>query len=114
MEFGQNKPIYLQIAETFYEKVLCGSLADGERVPSVRETAANLGVNPNTVMRSYEIMTDEGIIFNKRGIGYFICEGARDKVLGAQRRSFLEEEWPEISRKLNLLGINIAELTQQI
>lgn len=110
MEFGANKPIYIQIADSFYEKVLSGALGDGERVPSVRETAADLGVNPNTVMRSYETMTDDGIIFNKRGIGYFISEGARDKVLEAQRRAFLETEWPEINRRMKLLGIELEDL----
>lgn len=110
MEFGQNKPIYIQIADSFYEKVLSGALVDGARVPSVRETAADLGVNPNTVMRSYELMTDDGIIFNKRGIGYFISEGSRPKVLEAQRRAFLEEEWPEISRRMKLLGIELEDL----
>ena len=110
MEFDQNKPIYAQIADTFYEKILSGAMPDGERVPSVRETAADLGVNPNTVMRSYELLTDEGIIFNRRGIGYFLCEGAKGKVLEARKREFLNEEWPEIRRKMKLLGIDFESL----
>ena len=72
MEFDSNKPIFLQIADSFHEKILSGELNPGDRIMSVRELGGELGVNPNTVMRSYEKMTASGIIYNKRGIGYFI------------------------------------------
>ena len=74
MEFDSNKPIFLQIADSFHEKILSGELNPGDRIMSVRELGGELGVNPNTVMRSYEKMTASGIIYNKRGIGYFISD----------------------------------------
>lgn len=70
MEFDSNKPIYLQICDSIFDRILSGDLQPGGRIPSVRELGADIGVNPNTVMRSYEKLTDAGIIFNKRGIGY--------------------------------------------
>ncbi len=110
MEFNGNKSIYLQIADVVCEKILSGALKGEDRIPSVREYGAEIGVNPNTVMRSYEKLTDDGVIYNKRGIGYFVAPDARDKVLSSLRREFLESEWPAVLRKMKLLGIGVSEL----
>lgn len=106
MDFHGEKPIYLQIADVFCENILSGSLKADERIPSVREYGADIGVNPNTVMRVYEKLTADGIIYNKRGIGYFVSPDARDKILEAQRADFLEKEVPAIRRKMELLGLD--------
>ena len=106
MEFNANKSIYLQICDAICEQILSGTLRPAERNPSVREYGADIGVNPNTVMRSYEKLTGEGIIYNRRGIGYFISPEAKEIVLEAQRKEFLENELPEICRKMRLLGIS--------
>lgn len=105
MEFDSNKPIYLQISDTICEKILDGSLSPDGRIPSVREYGAQLGVNPNTIMRTYEILTNDGIIYNKRGLGYFISPDAREKVLEIRRKDFLENAVPKIRRQMQLLGI---------
>lgn len=110
MEFSNNKPIYLQIYDTICERILSGSLASDERIPSVREYGADIGVNPNTVMRSYEKLTNDGIIYNRRGIGYFISTDAKSIVLEAQRKEFLEEELPLIIRRMRLLGLTKEDL----
>ena len=105
MEFNSNKSIYLQICDAICEQVLSGALRPNERIPSVREYGADIGVNPNTVMRSYEKLTNEGIIYNKRGIGYFICPEAREIILEVQRKDFLENELPLILKRMKLLGL---------
>ena len=105
MEFNSNKSIYLQICDAICEQVLSGALRPDERIPSVREYGADRGVNPNTVMRSYEKLTNEGIIYNKRGIGYFICPEAREIILEVQRKDFLENELPLILKRMKLLGL---------
>jgi len=110
MEFNTSKPIYLQIVDSFYEKILSGELHAEERILSVREQGAETGVNPNTIMRSYEKMTADGTIYNKRGIGYFITPDAREKVLEAERKVFIEEEWPRVQKRAGLLGIDIKSL----
>ena len=110
MEFNSNKSIYLQICDAICEQILSGVLKPDERIPSVREYGAEIGVNPNTIMRSYEKLTADGIIYNKRGIGYFISPDACKTVLAAQRKEFLEEELPQILRRMKLLGITIDEL----
>ena len=103
MEFNSNKAIYLQISDIICEKILSGELKADDRIPSVREYGASIGVNPNTVMRTYEKLTNEGIIYNKRGIGYFI-------VLENNRKEFLEVELPAVIKKMELLGLDPKEL----
>ena len=110
MEFNSNKSIYLQICDAICEQILSGTLRPDERIPSVREYGAEIGVNPNTIMRSYEKLTADGIIYNRRGIGYFICENALETVLEAQRKEFMEEELPQILRRMKLLGIDPSVL----
>jgi len=106
MEFNQNKPIYLQIADGILEKILSSELKEGDRILSVRELGAELGVNPNTGMRSYEKLTLDGIIYNQRGIGYFVADGARSVALEKMRADFLENELPQILRRLELLELD--------
>lgn len=114
MEFSENKPIYLQISETISERILSGEVKPEDRIPSVREYGASIGVNPNTVMRSYEKLTADGIIYNKRGIGYFVASGAREIILEENRRRFMEEELPAFIRRMHLLGIDPSEICKQL
>ena len=110
MEFNSNKSIYLQICDAICEQILSGTLKPDERIPSVREYGSEIGVNPNTIMRSYEKLTADGIIYNRRGIGYFISPDALQTVLEAQRKKFMEEELPQILRRMKLLGIDPSTL----
>ena len=110
MEFNGNKSIYLQICEGICERILSGELEPDMRIPSVREYGAEIGVNPNTVMRSYEKLTSDNIIYNRRGIGYFISQDAKQIVLQTMKRDFLENEMPQIIKKMHLLGISLEEL----
>ena len=106
MEFSENKSIYLQICDAICERILSGELARDSRIPSVREYGAEIGVNPNTVMRSYEKLTGEGIIYNRRGIGYFISPDAQKIVMETQKEEFLKNELPQILKRMKLLGID--------
>ena len=106
MEFSENKSIYLQICDAICERILSGELAPDSRIPSVREYGAEIGVNPNTVMRSYEKLTVEGIIYNRRGIGYFISPDAQKIVMETQKEEFLKNELPQILKRMKLLGID--------
>ena len=111
MDFRKQKPIYLQIADHLSEQVLQGVLTPDERMPSVRDVAASMGVNPNTVVRTFDYLQQEEIIYNRRGVGYFVSPDARERVLAHQRHEFLEEDLPLIKQKMKLLGISIEELT---
>ncbi len=106
MEFKENKPIFLQIADNICERILRGELGLQNRIPSVRETASEFEVNPNTVVRAYNSLQDQGIIWNKRGIGYFPTENASEKITEIMRTQFLEKELPQLFRNMELLEIS--------
>lgn len=113
MDFRKQKPIYLQIADHLSEQVLQGVLASDERMPSVRDVATSMGVNPNTVVRTFDYLQQEEIIYQRRGLGYYVSPGAGERVLALQRREFLEEELPYIRQKMKSLGIDINQLATE-
>ena len=109
MEFDSNKPIYIQIADNICERILNGEFKCSGRIPSVREWGATIGCNPNTVARSYEILSDRGIIFNQRGIGFFVASDAIDVIKSIERKKFIEEEIPALRNRAILLDVNLKE-----
>jgi GntR family transcriptional regulator len=113
MEFKDKQSIYLQIADYVCEQLLLGKWPSGDRIPSVRELGMLLEVNPNTVMRTYEFLQGKEIIFNKRGIGFFASDEARERILAYRKERFLESELPELFRTLYLLNISMEELQQR-
>lgn len=110
MEFKSHQPIYLQIYYHICEMILNGKYKSGDKIMSVREMAIEVGVNPNTVMRSYEQLQNRNIIINKRGIGFNVNENAKEIILEEQKKQFIEEELPEIIKKLKMYGISIEEV----
>lgn len=114
MEFDPNRPIYLQICDVVFEHILSGELKAEDRILSVREYGASIGVNPNTVARSYEKLTDMGVIYNKRGIGYFVSESALEIVITQERKTFIEEEVPMFLKRMKLLGIEPNDIFKEI
>lgn len=112
MDFQKQKPIYLQIADRLMEQILSGQVDD--RMPSVRDVAALMGVNPNTVVRTFDHLQNAEIIYNRRGVGYFVSADAKERILAAQRREFLEDELPAIRQRLKALNISIDELVKHL
>jgi DNA-binding transcriptional regulator YhcF (GntR family) len=112
MRFDGARSIFLQIGDYLGEMILEGEYAEGERIPSIREMAARMEVNPNTVIRSYAQLQEEGVIYNQRGMGYFVAQGARERVLGARKEEFTGRVLPGIFRTMRILGIDIEELKE--
>ena len=110
MEFRDNKAIYLQIAEFICERILLKQWAVGDKIPSVRELAVQLEVNPNTVARTVEFLQQKDIIFTKRGMGYFVSDDAVEKVLAFKKDDFLQNDLPLFFKNIQLLGIDFEEL----
>ncbi len=110
MEYRENRAIYLQIADMLCENILRKRWREGERIPSIREFAMAMEVNPNTVLRAYNYLQAGGVIHNKRGIGYFVQPGARDRVLKLKRTDFIRNELPYFFRTMDVLGIDFDEL----
>lgn len=110
MDFRENKAIYLQIADYVFEQILLQHWKVNDKIISVRELAAQLEVNPNTVARAYEMLQNQQIIQNKRGIGFFVMEDAAEKIRTQRREEFREKELPEIFRTIYLLDIDFESL----
>ncbi len=114
MDFNDNKAIYLQIADNFCEKILLKEFSENDRIPSVRDFAISYEVNPNTVMRTYNFLQEKEIIYNKRGIGYFIAEGAYKKTLRIKKEEFLYNELPNLFKTMKLLNIDLNEISEKL
>ncbi|RZL16956.1 MAG: GntR family transcriptional regulator [Pedobacter sp.] len=113
MEFRENKAIYLQIADHVCEQILLGKWSNEGKVPSVRELAISLEVNPNTVMRTYDVLQAKDIIQNKRGIGFFISENAVTNVKNYRKEQFINDELPVVFRNIYFLNIGFDEIQQR-
>ncbi|RXF69075.1 GntR family transcriptional regulator [Arcticibacter tournemirensis] len=113
MEFKENEAIYLQIARYINENILTGNWRTDEKILSVRDLAIKLQVNPNTVMRSYEYLQNKEIIYNKRGIGFFVGGSAVKKIKAEKRDHFLNEELPLFFKTMNLLNIGMDEIAKR-
>ena len=112
MEFNSSKPIWQHICDIVADRVILGQWREGDRIPSVRELAMELQVNPNTVMRSYDLLQRDGIILSQRGIGYFVAEGATFKAQTLCRKEFLESQLPPLFERMTTLGITPEEIAQ--
>ena len=110
MDFSQNQAIYLQIADHICENILNGAWEEKDRLPSIRELSVSIEVNPNTAMRSYSYLQDMGIIYNQRGIGYFVAENAHEKTRELKKRNFVNRELPLIMKTMDLLNLSFADL----
>ena len=112
MDFDNSKPIYLQIVDFFYEKILEEEWKPNERIPSVREVAMMVEVNPNTAIRAFTHLQELEVIYNKRGIGYFVAEDGLEAVLRIKRKAFLEQTRPDVFKQMNLLNISLETLEE--
>lgn len=110
MMFSNEKPIFQQMADRLCDEILVQTYQDDERIPSVREYAVMLEVNTNTAVKAYEQLSRENIIYNKRGLGYYVTPGAREQILKQRRKVFLEQQLPELFRQMNLLGLGIEDV----
>ena len=110
MNFKDNKAIYLQIADRIGDQILSGALTPDGKVPSVRELAAEIEVNSNTVARTYDYLQQNGVIYTKRGLGYFVSPDARDQIVASRRNQLMQGEMDYFLGQLKAVGITPAEL----
>ena len=114
INFDEHKPIYLQISDSICEKILNDEYAEDGRIPSIREMGAKLGVNPNTVMRSYDHLKSLNIIYDKRGMGFFASPDAKKSVKKMYKKEFMGLEMLSIAKKINLLEISLDDFVESL
>ena len=110
MIFTNEKAIYMQMADRLCDEILAGTYQSDDRIPSVREYAVMLEVNTNTAVKTYEHLAREGVIYNKRGLGYFVAPDAREQILQRRREVFRQQTLPELFRQMRLLGLDIGDI----
>ena len=112
MNFSNDKAIYIQMADRLCDEIIAGTYKDDDRIPSVREYAVMLQVNTNTAVKAYDQLARDGIIYNKRGLGYFVTAGANQDIRKARKQEFMKQTLPELFRQMQLLGISIDDINK--
>ena len=109
-DFHTSQPIFVQIRQRLIGMILRGAAAEGDALPSVRQIAAELSVNPLTVTKAFEALVDIGVVEKRRGLGMFVKAGARSELLAHERKKFLSEEWPHIAAQIAALDLDVNQL----
>ena len=109
-DWNNNAPIYRQLKDRIVAMLLDGLLKPGDPLPSVRQIAADFQLNPITVSRAYQELADATLVEKRRGIGMYVTDGAREKLIVSERERFLHEEWPQMLERIRRLGMNMEEL----
>ncbi len=108
--WNDTAPIYRQLAQQLAGQLIEGDPPEGEPMPSVRVLAQQYLINPLTVSRALQSLVDEGFLEPRRGLGMYVTEGARKRLLHSEREAFLREEWPVLRDRLKRLGLSAADL----
>lgn len=114
MEFNTSKPIYRQIVDFCYHEIAAENWAAEGRIPSVKDLSVKLAVNNRTILNAYDELQDQGVIYQKRGLGYFVSSDAKERILESQRKEFFDETVPAICARMKLLGITPEELAHYL
>jgi len=109
-DFHPSQPIFVQIRQRLIEMILRQAVGEGEALPSVRQIAAELSVNPLTVTKAFEALVDIGVVEKRRGLGMFVTEGARQTLLAHEREKFLKDDWPRILAQIRALELDPEKL----
>jgi len=109
-DFHASQPIFVQIRQRLIEMILRQQVAEGEALPSVRQIAGDLSVNPLTVTKAFEALVDIGVVEKRRGLGMFVTSGARAQLLAHEREKFLKEDWPRIAAQIKALDLDLRDL----
>ncbi len=103
--WNDSVPIYRQLRDRGVAMILDGALKEGDALPSVRQIAADFQINPLTVSKSYQELVDEALVEKRRGLGMYVTEGARAKLLDSERARFLKDEWPALLQRIQRMGL---------
>ena len=109
-DFHTSQPIFVQIRQRLAEMILRGQVAEGEALPSARQIAGELSVNPLTVTKAFEALVDIGVVEKRRGLGMFVKAGARAELLAHERDKFLQQDWPRIAAQIKALDLDLSDL----
>lgn len=110
IEFVADKPIFRQVADFCARQILDGTWAPGGRIPSTKELAVTLAVNNRTVMKAYDDLSEAGVIYQRRGMGYYVADAAAESLRAFLRRDFIANTLPDLTARMRLAGLTPADL----
>ena len=110
----EGAPLFVQIAERLADEIADGGLVEGQRVPSTNELAAYYRINPATAAKGIAMLTEDGLLEKRRGIGMFVATGARTRLLAERRKGFAERYVEPLVAEAGRLGIDANELVALI
>jgi GntR family transcriptional regulator len=114
IEWNDNQPIYRQLRDMVVQRIMDGTFAEGEAVPSVRQVASDYNINHLTVAKAYQELVDDGLLEKKRGLGMFVLTGAREALSKNEQQKFLEDELPAFVERIHMLGLEMTAVTSML
>lgn len=114
MNFENEKPIFIQIAESIEDAIVTGAFAEESRIPSITEFSVTYKINPATALKGINILVDGGIVYKKRGVGMFVSEGAKEKLTKKRRNDFFENYVKKMLAEADRLGIEREEIIDML
>lgn len=112
VHWDDTQPIYIQLRDKVLNMILEGAISEGEALPSVRTVSAEYQLNPITVSKAYQMLVDSELAEKRRGLGMFVTDGAKNKLLAEEREQFLTVEWPSVLARVERLGIALDDLVK--
>lgn len=112
MDFKTDRPIYLQIVDYCFGRIMSGAWIEGEKIPSVRELAVQMAVNTHTVLKAFDYLQQHSLIAPRRGMGYFLSEDAKSRVDELRREEFFESTLNDLFSEMEMLGIDINQVVE--
>lgn len=109
-DWRDDLPIWKQIKDRLQGAIMDETYKEGDAIPSVRQLALDLKVNPLTISRAFQELVDEGLIEKRRGLGMFVAPNVAQSLLARERENFIKNEWPEILKRIDALGLSKKEL----
>ena len=114
MEFLEERPIFLQIADQLKEGILAGAYPEEGQVPSITEYSVSYKINPATALKGVNLLVEEGLLYKKRGVGMFVAPGAREKLLAQRRETFYRDYMEKMIREARNLGLKEEEVMRMV
>ena len=114
LDFNGERPIFLQLADELQEGIISGIYPEQSQIPSITEYSVAYKINPATALKGINLLVDEGLLYKKRGIGMFVSDGAKEKLLAIRRNDFFVKMVAPLIKEAEYLNMNKTELLDMI
>ncbi len=114
VDFEDERPIFLQIAEQIEDGILSGAFAEETQIPSTTEISVTYMINPATALKGINLLVDGGIVYKKRGVGMFVAAGAAAHIMEKRKKEFYQNYIVKVTCEAKKLQLTKEEITAMI